>query len=61
MDCKYGYKDDEDAITCICNSQLCNGMNQEDLVHFLSCASINQGCVLLLIFFIVSIEIHSWH
>ena len=61
MDCKYGYKDDEDAITCVCNSQLCNGMNQEDLVHFLSCASINQGCVLLLIFFIVSIEIHSWH
>ena len=57
MDCKYGYKGDEDAITCICNSQLCNGMNREDLLHFLSCASINEGCIFLLVFLIVLIVI----
>ena len=36
MDCKYGYINGEDTITCTCNSQLCNEMNQEDLSRYFS-------------------------
>ena len=42
MDCTYMYGIENPEIVCVCNSQLCNGLNEETLLNYINHAPIQN-------------------